>query len=134
MTSGSTVGVNRTSRFLFEDPEEIAAVRARFHRMSESLQIAGADISHPIGDFLEARDHQPLTLLDGLNVVRGLNERFMRAGIEPGNTAGQPLDMKLRSLQILTVDVGDLQFTSCRRLEASGNVDHLVIVEIDTGD
>jgi len=44
-----------------------------------------------VGDFLEAGDLQALALLDGLEEAGGLEQRFRRAGVEPGETAAEGL-------------------------------------------
>ncbi len=54
----------------------------------------------------------------------------MRAGIKPGKTAAEHLDIKVASLKIGVVDVGDLVFAACGWLDASCNLDHVVVIEI----
>ena len=60
-------------------------------------------------------------------------QRRVRAGVEPGEAAAQHLDVKLAALEIGAVDIGDLELAARRRLEARGDVDHLVVVEIEAG-
>ena len=47
--------------------------------------------------------------------------------------AAHQLDVQLAALEIGAVDVGDLEFAARRRLEAGGDVDHLLVVEIEPG-
>ncbi|OIQ75685.1 hypothetical protein GALL_426430 [mine drainage metagenome] len=58
----------------------------------------------------------------------------MGAGIEPGVAASESLHLQAALLQIDAVDVGDLQFAARRGLEAGGDVEHLLVVEIQSGD
>jgi hypothetical protein len=58
--------------------------------------------SHPlaVGDLLDAGDLQPLAFLDGLHEIRRLQQRVVRARVEPGEAASQALDPQLPRLQI----------------------------------
>ena len=58
----------------------------------------------------------------------------MGAGVEPGEAAAQQLDLQLAALEIAVVDVGDLELAARRRLEAGGDVEDAVVVEIEAGD
>ena len=51
------------------------------------VDVGGRDVAHAVGDLLEARDHQALALLDGLDEVRRLHQRLVRAGVEPRDAA-----------------------------------------------
>src|ERR1700722_13114858 len=99
MTPGNSVGAKRTSQLLFENPEEVAAVAARLHRVRDPRQLAGGDVAHPVGDLLEARDHQSLTFFHRLDVIRRLHQRLVRSRVEPGNPARQLLDVKLSAIE-----------------------------------
>ena len=79
--------------------------------LGELLDLSGGDESHPEGDFLDAGDLQALSGLDGLDVVRGLDQRFDGTGIEPGESPAEDLDPELLPLEIDPIDVGDLQLT-----------------------
>ena len=98
------------------------------------LDLRGRDESHPVGDLLDAGDLEPLPGLDGLDVVGGLDQRLGRAGVEPGEPAAEPLDAELAALEIVAVDVGDLQLAPRRGLQVRGDLDDLVVVEIEPGD
>ena len=58
----------------------------------------------------------------------------MGAGIQPGGTAAHALHPQRAALQIDIVDIGDLQLAARRRFDLLGNLDHIVVVEIETGD
>src|SRR5215469_9915097 len=54
----------------------------------------------------------------------------MRPSIEPGVTAAELHDVKLLALQVVAVDVGDLKLPARRRVQASRNVEHRIVVEV----
>src|SRR3977135_1985277 len=100
MTSGSSVGANRTLGSLRKRANQVLAVPARLHRTRQLFERAGRDVPHPVRDLLQARHHQSLSLFDRVNIVGGLHERLVRAGVQPGDAARELLDVKLRSLQV----------------------------------
>jgi hypothetical protein len=50
------------------------------------------DESGAIGDLLGTAHFPPLPTLDGLDEIGRLQQRFVRAGIEPGGAASQQFD------------------------------------------
>ena len=66
--------------------------------------------------------------------MRGLQQRFVGAGVEPGMAAAHDRHVELARVEIVPVDVGDLQLAARRGLQVAGDVDHLVVVEIEAGD
>ena len=83
---------------------EILPVSRALHRLGKPQQLFGVDEALGERDFLRAGDFQALALLDDVDELRGLEQRFMRAGIEPGVAAAEPLDMKFAALEIPLVD------------------------------
>src|SRR5206468_5573079 len=81
-------------------------------------------------NLFDARHHQTLALLDRLDVVVRLQQRLVGAGIEPRDTARQLFDVQLTAFEIGAVDVGDLELAPGRRLQRGGDVDDLIVVEI----
>ena len=73
---------------------------------------------------------RPWRCFDRFDEVRRLQQRVVRAGVEPGEAAAEELDVQLPALEIVAVDVGDLQLAAGRGLQAGGDVDDLVVVEI----
>src|SRR6478672_12946995 len=114
-TPGRLESWTRTSALMFEDAEQVPAVGAGLHRARQPREIARRDVAHAIGDLLQTGDHQALTLLDGLNVAGGLHQRFVGAGVEPGDAARQLLDVQLSAVEIGPIDVGDLELAARRR-------------------
>src|SRR5580704_2231603 len=58
----------------------------------------------------------------------------MATGIEPGEAATQRLDEKLPVLQIGVVNVGDFQLTAPRRFDGCGDLDHTLVIKIESRD
>lgn len=98
------------------------------------LQLFGRDVAHAPGDLLDAGHLQPLSLLDGLDKGGRLQQRLVRARIQPGRATAQQLDIQLPALEIDLVDIGNLQFPARRALQAGGDVRHAAIVEVEAGD
>src|ERR1700730_5513047 len=140
ITPGNRVGTARImwpaswSGLLLEQTTEVLTIRAGLHRVREPGEIAPTDVVHAKGDLLDARHHQALAFFNRVNIVGGLHERFMGARVEPGDAAGELLDVELAAPEIRTVDVGNLQLAAPRRGEPGGDIQHLVVVEIQTGD
>jgi len=76
--------------FLLGDFQEVCAIGA-LDGTSQRLEALASDQTLAVGDFLEAGDLQALALLDGLEEAGGLEQRFRRAGVEPGETAAEGL-------------------------------------------
>jgi hypothetical protein len=65
------------------------------------------------GDFFRAADAEALPGFECLDVVGGLEQGFVGAGIEPCETAAQDFDSKRLVEEIGAVDVGDFEFAAC---------------------
>ncbi len=61
---------------------------------SQLLQLRGGDITHAIGDLLDAGDLEALALLDGLDKGRGLQQGLVGTGIQPGVAPAQQFNMQ----------------------------------------
>ncbi len=66
--------------------------------------------------------------------MRSLEQRFVRAGVEPGHAAAHHFDAELFARQVHLVDIGDLELASRRRLQFGRNVHDLIVVEVETRD
>ena len=58
----------------------------------------------------------------------------MRAGIEPGETAPEYLDIEVAALKIGVVDVRDLDLAAWGRLDAGCDLDDVVVIKLEPGD
>src|SRR5690606_9076835 len=98
------------------------------------LEVFGADPAVAPGDLLRAAHAQPLARLDGLDEVRGLDQRLVGAGVEPGVAAAELLQVQAALLEVAAVEIGDLELAAWRRLELRREVARPAIVEIQAGD
>src|SRR5205809_6472247 len=89
MSSGSVTGGRVTivmSAFRADQIQKILAVIV-LHRECQGFQLPAIDKALMVGDFFDAGDLQSLALFDGLHVVGGLHQRFVGAGVQPGEAA-----------------------------------------------
>ena len=98
------------------------------------FELLCSDPAIAIGDLFRAGDFKALTVFDGLDELGGFDQRVVGAGIEPGITTAHDFNVELVLLEVDLVDGGDFQFTTSRGLDRFGDVDDLVVVEVETGD
>ena len=113
---------------------EIGGIVALAETRDRSLQPLVVDEPGAPGDLLRAGDLHPLPPLERGDELGGLEQTVGRAGVEPGKAAAHHFDVQLAALEIGAVDVGDLEFAAGRRLDVGGDVDDLLVVEIEPGD
>ena len=73
--------------------DQILPVGGVLHRLGKPQQLFGVDEALAEGDFLGAGDFQALALFDDVDELRGFEQRFMGAGIEPRVAAAEPFGM-----------------------------------------
>ena len=61
-----------------------------------------------VGDFLGTGDPKSLTPFERLHKCTRLEQTVVRAHVEPGKTAAQPLHVDLSTLKIRAVNIGYL--------------------------
>ena len=98
--------------------------------MGELNQLVAVDVAHPVGNFFQAGHLEVLPLLNGGDEVGRFHHRIVGPGVEPGIAAAHQLDVELALFEVDRVDVGDFEFAAGRRLDVLGDVDHLVVVEV----
>src|SRR5207237_7665804 len=103
---------------LGEHAPEIVPVARLFVLARERLELRGVDEAGAPGDFFGAGDLQALAALDGLDEVRGFQQRLVRARVEPGHAALHRHDLELAALEVRSVDIRDLALAARRGLEA----------------
>src|SRR6185295_10290102 len=118
-------------QLLRQAAQQVLAIPALREGLRKSAQLCRADVAHAPGNFLRARNFQALPVLDGRNEMRGLEQRLVRAGIEPRIAAPEWQYLQFAPGEVLLVDVRDLQFAARRRLELRSDADHAVVVEIE---
>src|SRR5579862_4871411 len=110
ITPGSAVDRKFIALWLFfEKPEQVPSVPAALHALRQATEVGARDIAHAECDLLDARDLEPLPLLDRLHEVRRLQQGLVRSGVEPRRPASKPLDVQAAGAQIRPVQIGDLQ-------------------------
>src|SRR5262252_7080701 len=77
------------SGFGLDEAQEILPVRIVFHRPRDPEHGVARDVAHAERDLLHARDHQPLPLFDRADEGRRVEERLVRARVEPGDAAAE---------------------------------------------
>ena len=68
------------------------------------------------------------------NELPGFQQAVVGARIEPGIATLHDLHMELALLQIRLIDTGDFQLATGAGLHRFGNVDHLFVVKVQSGD
>ena len=127
-------GLRRPSSLLLQQPQQVAAVVVLRQLLGEGAQLRVVDEAHAPGDLLDRRHLEPLALLDGAHEVRGVQQRGVRAGVQPGDAAAEHLDPQRAGLLVGAVDVHDLQLAARRGAQPRGDVGHPPVVEVQPGD
>jgi hypothetical protein len=109
---------------------EILAIAAFRGFLGDPLERLKRDVALPQRDLFGAGDAQALALFEDLDEMAGLDQRGMRAGIEPGKAAAEHLDIQIAALEIGVVDVRDLDLAAGRRLDPSCDLDDVVVIKV----
>src|SRR4051812_3227796 len=123
ITPGSSSSMKRMSVSVLQHAQQVLTVGTRGQTCRQPPQLVGVDVAHVIRDFLYRGDEQTLPLFHRLHEIRGVDERVVRAGVEPGDAARQGLHVQLSPIEVLAVDIGDLELASSRWLESGGDVE-----------
>ena len=78
-----------------------------------------------------------LVALPGFNAfdeVGGVEQAVVRTGAEPGEASAERLNAQVAVVQVGLVDTGKFQFATGRRLDRPGNIDGIIVVEVQPGD
>ncbi len=95
-------------------------------------QLLVRDPAPPPGDLLGNADLQALPPFQRAHEIAGVQQRVERAGVQPGRAADHLLDRQPAPVEVDPVDVGDLVLTARRFLQALGDLDDVVVVEVQT--
>src|SRR3954447_14685800 len=117
-----------------QEPEQVLAVAALLERAGQRDQPVVVDEAAPPGDLLDAADLPALPLLDDLHELGGLHHRDVGAGVQPRRAPFQDGHGQLLPPEILVVDRGDLQLAAGAGPDPGGDLDHLVVVEVEPRD
>src|SRR5690606_38932439 len=94
--------------------EQILAVTALLEARARAREVLVAEPALPPGDLLGTADAQALALLERADEHRGVHERGVGAGVEPGVAAPQELDAERAAREVGSIDVGDLELAAFR--------------------
>src|SRR6202044_2587973 len=119
---------------LAHDPHEIFAVSALGERLGELEQFIRVDETVAPCDLLHTGDFEPLPLLDDAHEDPGIEQRVVGAGIEPGGSTSQSLDVQRALLEVRSIQIRDFQLASGGWLQRSGESARARVVEIYSGD
>src|SRR5207253_7765112 len=84
-------------------------------------------------DFLQTSDFQSLPAFDRFDEIASLQQGFVRARIQPGETASHYFYRQAALFEVCAVDVRDLELAAGRRLQLAGNGNYVVVVKIKAG-
>src|SRR5260370_8490830 len=70
-------------------------------------------------------------MFDCRDVIAGLEQARLRAGVEPGHAAAEQFYMQLFLLQIEQIQIGDLEFATRRRAQRSAKTDDPLVINIE---
>ena len=107
----------------------VAAVPQSLAEIEQLLAIDPAGIE---GDFLRTGDAEALPLLQSPDKFRCLDKAFRCSRIKPRVAAAHQFNGQLIASKVDAVHVGDLEFTASRWFECCGDIDDLLVVEIET--
>ena len=112
------------------DVLQILSVLILFHDLIDFHQLISADPSVQICDFFQASNLTMLMLLDSLYEVGGIHQALMCTCIQPSKALTQQFYIQGAVFQINTVQIGNFQFTTGRRFQVLGKLDHTIIIEV----
>src|SRR5690606_9032674 len=98
-----------SSLLLVKHVAQVAAVVAAAVPLDQRLELRAIDEAEAIRDLLDTADLEALPLLDDLHERRGLEQRVVRARVEPRIATGQHVRVQLALAQVRLVDVRDLE-------------------------
>src|SRR5271157_5096338 len=130
--SGQGPGLVRGALSFPDQVLEIAAIVIG-KLLGEQFDLRGGNESHSVSNLLDTGDLEALPGFDGLDVVRGLDQRLHSAGVKPGESSAEDFNPELLALEINPIDIGDLEFTTGRRTHCSGDIEDLIIIEVQPG-
>ena len=133
--SGSSTGSDQPATALAEE-RRAGSRRSRSSAAAAASACSWASSMKPAppGDLLDAADLPALPFLDDADELGRLHHRGVGAGVEPRGAAVEHGDGQLAPPQVLVVDRGDLQLAAGARLDLRGDLDDLVVVEVEAGD
>src|SRR6266851_2413297 len=123
------------SRFAFtRDIFQIGAVFGLTKTPRPSQYLLAADVATSIAYFFQTGHFQALAAFDGFYEIAGLQQRLVSAGIKPGYSSAENLQVQPFLAKIVVIDVGYFELAPCRRLQLTGYLRNPVVVKIEPHD
>src|SRR6266568_9237207 len=104
-------GIQNGCSFVANHPQ-ILAIFVLWQSIDDSRKFRLSDETHAEGDLLETCDFQSLSMFDSRDVIAGLKQTGLRAGIEPGQAAAEQFHVQLFAVKVKQIQIGDLQFAA----------------------
>src|SRR6476661_5582308 len=111
---------------------KVLAITAFQQWFSHFKHLFFGDKTFAVRDLFNTGDLYSLSLLNDLYKLRSLHERIEGAGVEPGRASVQDRNFQLTPAKIFFIHIGDLIFAPGTWLQVFCNINHIVIIEIDT--
>ena len=114
--------------------QKVLPVEVVLHGLGNPTDRVGPDVAPPIGDLLEQATLSPCRSSRVWMKLEACSSDSWVPVSSQAHAAAEHLDVQLAAREVGAVDVGDLQLAARRGLEAGGDVDHVVVVEVEPGD
>src|SRR5580698_2585216 len=101
---------------LFHDANQVFPISSLGKRLRQRQDLFCLDESLSPSDLLYARHLEALPFLDDAHERARIQERVVRAGIEPCSAPAEPLDLQSAFSEIHPIEIRDLQLPARRRL------------------
>jgi len=110
---------------------EVQAVAGLLEWFGEFTELVIGDEAFLVSDLFRAADDLAGPCLEDADVVGGVGHRVDGAGVEPDVAVIELGDLELAALEVLLVDGGDLDLVASARLNVLGDLDDIVVVEVE---
>ena len=83
-----------------EEPAQVLGVARLAELRDVGLEAGPVDPALPPGDLLQAGDLEPLAVLDHVDELGGLEQRVVRARVQPGRAAAEELGVEQARVEV----------------------------------
>ncbi len=125
--------VNSKSLASLQEFEQVVTVSGLAQFLRARTEGVVVEESTTPRDLFRHSDFEALTLFDRANEVAGIEETVEGSGVEPRGAARQDGHRQFAAFEIVGVDVGDLVFAAGAGLQPAGDLDDVVVVEVQAG-
>lgn len=92
-----------------------------------------ANKAHAEGNFFQTGDFQALALFQGFDKAAGFVQGIEGSGVQPGEAPAQQFDAQVAAFQVGLIDAGDFQLSPVAGFYLFGDVNYIVVVEVEAG-